>query len=117
MIIGSNLSGIDIRMSKIFGETRRSFIIPLDHVICDGVMDGLSNIQEIIDLSELVGANAIVLRPNALRKINYNKLALIIHLTTRMTALEGHIQINSVKKAISYGADAICVEIKIGLDE
>lgn len=109
-------AGMLIRYKRIWGRDGRTFILPFDHGSSSGIIDGLENIDQIIDIANLY-ADAIMLRPGLMNKVSktlHKKIGIILCLTGRLYRGVDHVQINSVEEAIRNGADAICVEYKVG---
>lgn len=108
--------GMDLRLKRIFGKDGKTFILPFDHGISSGIIQGLDNIFRITDLANMY-ADAIMVRPGLMRQINktlHKDMGVILCLTGRLYRGLDHVKLNSVEEAIRDGADAICVEYKVG---
>lgn len=116
----SNSAGQHLRMRRIFNKsTGRSLIIPLDHGITFGPIPGLIDVTRVITDAEKGGADAIMLRPgliNAVLEADATNLGIILCLTGRFDRGVDHVELNSVEYAAKCGADAVCVEFKLGSD-
>lgn len=113
--------GKAIRLERIINRnTRRTIIIPMDHGMSVGPIDGIVNIREAIDKVAEGGANAIIGhigQPLFGHRGHGKDIGLIIHLSAS-TSLSPYpnskVQVTSVEDAIKFGADAVSVHINIG---
>lgn len=109
-------TGMKIRNRRIFSKDGRTFIIPFDHGISAGMMSGLENVEKIVRIANKY-ADAIMVRPGLMRKVSRSlnsNVGIILCLTGRLYKGVDHVKLNSVFEAIRNGADAVCVEFKVG---
>jgi predicted phospho-2-dehydro-3-deoxyheptonate aldolase len=116
--------GKRIRMERIMDRNSgKTVIIPMDHGVTLGPMDGLVRVQETIDAVARGGANAIVIH-KGLVEIGHSRsekgLGLIVHLSasTKMASDSNcKIMVCTVEEAIRLGADAISVHVNLGAED
>ena len=113
--------GKQIRMERIINRnTGRTVIVPMDHGISVGPIDGLIDIQETIQRVVEGGANAIV-EHKGLVGAGHRKrgkdIGLIIHLSASTSLApfpNAKTLVCSVEEAIKLGADAISIHVNLG---
>ena len=113
--------GKQIRMERIMDRnTGKSVIIPMDHGMTLGQIDGLLRMNETIAAVSEGGANAIILHKgmvNAGHRRKGRDIGLIIHLSTGTSMNpdpNDKVLTCSVEEAISLGADAVSIHINLG---
>lgn len=113
--------GKQIRMERIMDRnTGKSVIIPMDHGMTLGQIDGLLRMNETIAAVSDGGANAIILHKGMVKAGHRRKgrdIGLIIHLsagTSMNPDPNDKVLICSVEEAISLGADAVSIHINLG---
>lgn len=110
-----------IRMERIMNrETGRMVIVPMDHGVTVGPIEGLIDMKNTVNLVASGGANAIVIHKGLVEGGHRRRgkdVGLIIHLSAS-TALSpfpnAKTLVCSVEEAIKLGADAVSVHINIG---
>ena len=110
-------SGKKRRLRRIFREDGRTVIIPMDHGISVGPIQGLGDIATTVRyLSEGQG-DAILVHAGIAKAVEAHGMGLIVHLSgaTRLTT-EPHwkTQVSTVREAVRLGADAVSVHINVG---
>ncbi len=113
--------GKQIRMERIINRnTGRTVIVPMDHGISVGPIDGLIDIQETIQRVVEGGANAIVEHKGLVGAGHRKKgkdIGLIIHLSASTSLApfpNAKTLVCSVEEAIKLGADAISIHVNLG---
>lgn len=115
--------GKSIRMERIINRnTKRAVIIPMDHGVSDGPIEGLINMGDTVDKVAKGGANAVIghigLALHGHRK-HGKDIGLILHLSAS-TALgpdpNNKVLVNSVENAVKMGADAVSIHVNIGAE-
>lgn len=113
--------GKRIRLERIIQrETKRTVIVPMDHGLSMGPIQGLEDMATIINKVAEGGANAVVLHKGIVRAGHrgYGKdIGLIIHLsgsTTLGPDPDTKVPVATVKEAICLGADAVSVHVNVG---
>jgi predicted phospho-2-dehydro-3-deoxyheptonate aldolase len=113
--------GKRIRIERIINRnTRRTVIVPMDHGISMGPIDGLRDMKEAIQKVAEGGANAIVEHKGLVGEGHRGKgrdIGLIIHLSAS-TSLSPYPNVKtlvcSVEEAIKLGADAVSIHVNLG---
>jgi fructose-bisphosphate aldolase/2-amino-3,7-dideoxy-D-threo-hept-6-ulosonate synthase len=116
--------GKSIRIERIIDrKSKRTIIIPMDHGLTMGTIEGLENIAEMVDKVALGGANAVLMHSGMVGAGHrqYGKdIGLIIHLsgaTNLAPDPNRKVLVCSVERALKMGADAVSIHINIGADE
>lgn len=113
--------GKKIRIKRLFKQSRRVFIVPMDHGVTVGPMPGLENIRQAVKSVAEGGADAVILHKGLAGRItefiNPGACELIVHLSGS-TALSPDStrkeQVCSVEHAIRLGAAAVSVHVNLG---
>jgi len=113
--------GKHIRMERIINRnTGKTIIVPMDHGISVGPIDGLQDMKSIIQKVAEGGANAIVEHKGLVSEGHRGKgndVGLIIHLSGS-TALSPYPNaktlVCSVEEAVKLGADAVSIHVNLG---
>lgn len=117
------MSGKGIRMERIIDRnTGRAVIVPVDHGITMGPIEGLVDMKATIDKVSQGGATAVVMHkgvvPYGHRSFGRD-IGLIVHLSAS-TSLSpdpnSKVLVTSVEEALKMGADAVSVHINIGAE-
>ena len=113
--------GKQIRMERIINRnTGRTVIVPMDHGISVGPIDGLIDVKEAIQKVSDGGANAIVEHKGLVgagHRRRGKDIGLIIHLsasTSLSPQPNAKTLVCSVEEAIKLGADAISIHVNLG---
>ncbi len=113
--------GKQIRIERIIDrETHKTVIVPMDHGVTVGPINGLIDLPRTVNLVAIGGANAVLMHkgmvPHGHRGLGKD-LGLIIHLSGS-TCLgpdpNNKVLVCSVERAIKMGADGVSVHINIG---
>lgn len=115
--------GKEIRMERITNrETGRTIIVPMDHGITMGPIDGLRDMTGAVNKVAEGGANAVLVHKGIVRSGHrgYGQdIGLIIHLSAS-TVLgpdpNKKVSVTSVEEAVSLGADAVSVHVNVGAE-
>ncbi|MDH7596125.1 MAG: 2-amino-3,7-dideoxy-D-threo-hept-6-ulosonate synthase [Methanothrix sp.] len=113
--------GKRVRLERIMDrDSGNTVIIPLDHGISVGPIQGLANLPEMVDKVAKGGANAVLQQKGMVRHGHrgYGRdIGLIVHMSAS-TSLgpdpNNKVQVAMVEEAIKLGADAVSVHINIG---
>lgn len=108
------MTGIEVRLRRIFREDDRSVVVALDHAQFQGAIPGLESMRSIVKQVVAGGADGVILNPGAARdcaEIYAGRCALIVRVTGASTsynpAFDYHRQICSIEQAVALGADAV----------
>lgn len=113
--------GKSIRLERIFNRnTDRTIIVPMDHGVTVGPIQGLRDMKTAVDEISDGGANAVLMHKGLVRcghRESGRDIGLIIHLS----ASSKHSQhpntktlVGSVEDGIKLGADAVSVHVNLG---
>ncbi|MDD2390601.1 MAG: 2-amino-3,7-dideoxy-D-threo-hept-6-ulosonate synthase [Desulfobacterales bacterium] len=113
--------GKQIRMERIINRnTGRTVIVPMDHGISVGPIDGLKDMKSAIQQVAEGGANAIVEHKGLIAEGHRGRgqdIGLIIHLsasTSLSVYPNAKTLVCSVEEAIKLGADAVSIHVNLG---
>ncbi len=110
-------SGKTRRLERIFRKDGKTVIVPMDHGVSVGPIDGLSDMGKTVNYVAKGGADAILVHAGIAKTVDTAELGLILHLSgaTRLTNEPNwKMQVCTVKEAIRLGADAVSVHINVG---
>lgn len=113
--------GKQIRLERIINRnTRKTVIVPMDHGISVGPIDGIRDMKTTIEKIAKGGANAIVEHKGLIAEGHRREgtdIGLIIHLSAS-TSLSMYPNaktlVCSVEEAIKLGADAVSIHVNLG---
>ena len=116
--------GKQIRMERIFDrKSKKTIIIPMDHGLTMGTIQGLEDLAAMVDKVALGGANAVLMHSGMVgagHRQYGRDIGLIIHLsgaTSLSPDPDRKILVCSVERALKIGADAVSIHINIGADD
>jgi len=115
--------GKKIRIKRIINRVSgKTVIIPMDHGVTMGPIQGLENMDKTVNMIIRGGANATVVHKGIVMSTNRTEdtdIGLIIHLSAS-TSLNPEpndkIPVCDVEEALALGADAVSVHVNIGAD-
>lgn len=119
--------GKQIRLERIMNRSlKRTVIVPMDHGVTLGPINGIIDLKKSVDAVAAGGANAIIIHKGVVESGHRGgegkagDVGLIIHLSAS-TILSpdpnAKVLVCSVEEAIRYGADAVSIHINIGSDD
>ena len=113
--------GKKIRLERILDRNSgRTVIVPMDHGVTVGPIQGLVDMKKMVDAVSLGGANAVLGHlglPLHGHRQHGKDVGLILHLsgsTIWSPDPNAKILVNTVENAIRMGADAVSVHVNIG---
>ena len=117
------LNGKQIRLRRIsYRATGRFVIVPMDHGVSSGPIDGLKNMDQTMDKVASGGATAVVIHKGivepGLVKLG-GQIGLILHLSASTSISQDpneKVLVSSVEEALEIGADAVSVHINVGAE-
>lgn len=111
------MDGKTIRMNRIL-ESGKAVIVPMDHGVSEGPIDGLTDMNRMVSLVEKGGASAVLLHKGVIKSLrNPPKCGMIMHMSagTRFGEDKNRkVLVSCVDQAVRLGADAISVHVNIG---
>jgi len=115
--------GKAVRLERIMNRTtRRTIVVPMDHGVSSGPIEGIVDIKWAVDEVAEGGANAVVLHKGMVRaghRGGGRDIGLIVHLsasTDLSPSRNDKVLVCSVEEAIRLGADAVSIHVNIGAD-
>lgn len=113
--------GKEIRLERIMDRnTGRAVIIPMDHGFTLGQIEGLMDMQTVVNEVSAGGANAIILHKGMVKgghRRHGRDIGLIVHLsasTSMNPDPNDKVLICTVEEAITLGADGVSIHINLG---
>jgi predicted phospho-2-dehydro-3-deoxyheptonate aldolase len=114
-------SGKTIRINRLFNNlSGNSIIVPIDHGVTLGPIDGVINIRETVYKLSNSGVNAIIIHGGLFSILNFpanNNVGYICHLSASTIYSRNpnyKVLVNTVENAVAIGADAISIQVNIG---
>jgi fructose-bisphosphate aldolase/2-amino-3,7-dideoxy-D-threo-hept-6-ulosonate synthase len=116
--------GKSVRLERIINrQTRKTIIVPMDHGVSVGPIDGIVDMGKTVDLVAEGGANAVIGHRGLpiYGHRGYGKdVGLILHLSAS-TALgpdpNRKVLIMSVENALRFGADGVSIHVNVGAED
>ncbi len=113
--------GKRVRLERIFNrDTRRAIIVPMDHGVSVGPLDGITDMRETVSDMARGGADAVLMHKGLVRcghRTAGRDLGLVVHLSasTSLSPLtNSKALVTSVEEAIRLGADGVSVHVNLG---
>ncbi|MEM3018547.1 MAG: 2-amino-3,7-dideoxy-D-threo-hept-6-ulosonate synthase [Candidatus Bathyarchaeia archaeon] len=110
-------SGKRRRLQRIFRPDNRSVIIPMDHGVTVGPIQGLEDMRGIVSKLNAGGADAILVHKGIAKCVDAGGAGLIVHLSGSTALGPDPLwkrQVCSVLEAVRLGADAVSVHVNVG---
>ena len=108
------------RLRRIMQQDNRTVIVPMDHGVTIGPIQGITNMQEITTKLVKGNADAILVHKGIAKRIDTANAGLIVMLSGMSNLspnLNAKVQVCSVQEAIRIGADAVSVHVNIGAQD
>ena len=116
--------GKSIRMERITDrKTGNAVIVPMDHGVSIGPLDGLIDMRKTVDEVSNGGATAVLMHKGLIRysyRQSGRDVGLIMHLSASTDLgpnRNSKVQITTIEEAIKYGADAVSIHINFGSED
>lgn len=113
--------GKKVRMERFFNrKTERSIIVPMDHGVTVGPIDGLRDMRQTVSNMAEGGADAVLMHKGLVRcsyRGSGRDVGLIVHLSasTCLSPLSNSkTLVGTVEDGIKLGADAVSVHVNLG---
>jgi len=113
-------SGKTRRLKRIMQQDNRTVIVPMDHGVTIGPIQGITNMQRITDQLVKGKADAILVHKGIAKNIDVGDTGLIVMLSGMSNLspnVNGKVQVCSVQEAIRIGADAVSVHVNVGAQD
>ena len=115
--------GKSIRIERIMDrKTGNCVIVPMDHGISAGPIEGLIDMKKTVDDVANGGATAVVMHKGLIRyshRTSGHDIGLILHLSASTdigVTKNSKVLVASVEEALKIGADAVSVHINVGAE-
>ncbi|MBE3117011.1 class I fructose-bisphosphate aldolase family protein [Candidatus Bathyarchaeota archaeon] len=108
------------RLKRIFQQDNRTVIVPMDHGVTIGPIQGIINMQQIINQLLKGGVDAILVHKGIAKNVDTGNAGLIVQLSAMSNLspnINGKVQVCTVQEAIRIGADAVSVHVNIGAQD
>jgi fructose-bisphosphate aldolase / 2-amino-3,7-dideoxy-D-threo-hept-6-ulosonate synthase len=105
------------RLGRIFRDDGKTVIVPMDHGVPAGPIEGLADIRKTMNHVAKGGADAVLVHAGVAKTVDTSPFGLILHLSgaTRLANDPNwKTQLCSVKEAVRLGADAVSVHVNVG---
>lgn len=117
-----SLLGKQIRLGRLFKESRRLFAVPLDHGVTLGPVEGLEDARPVIEAVARGGADAVIVHKGLARQLDClaktrSTCELILHLSasTVLGPDPNHKElVAGVERAVQLGATAVSAQVNLG---
>jgi len=105
------------RLKRIMRQDNRTVIVPMDHGVTVGPIQGITDMQQIISQLLKGGVDAILIHKGIAKRVDVGKAGLIVMLSGMSNLspnINGKVQVCSVREAVRLGADAVAVHVNVG---
>jgi fructose-bisphosphate aldolase/2-amino-3,7-dideoxy-D-threo-hept-6-ulosonate synthase len=112
--------GKNRRLKRIMQPDNRTVIVPMDHGVTVGPIQGLADMQQIINKLLKGKADAILIHKGIAKHVNAGNAGLIVMLSGMSNLspnINSKVQVCSVQEAIRLGADAVSVHVNVGAQD
>jgi len=113
-------SGKTRRLRRIMQQDNRTVIVPMDHGVTVGPIQGIINMQQITNKLVKGKVDAILVHKGIAKRIDVGSAGLIVMLSGMSNLspnINGKVQVCSVQEAIRIGADAVSVHVNVGAQD
>jgi fructose-bisphosphate aldolase, class I len=115
------VTGKDIRLNRLFKHSEHIIIVPMDHGVTVGPIEGLENISKTVNFITRGKADAVVLQkglvPQVSTLLGSGQCELIVHLSASSTLApepNRKVLVSTVEQAIGLGATAVSIHVNLG---
>ena len=108
------------RLKQIFQKDNRTVIVPMDHGVTVGPIQGITNMQTITNQLVKGKVDAILVHKGIARRIDVDGAGLIVMLSGMSNLspnVNAKVQVCSVQEALRIGADAVSVHVNVGAQD
>jgi len=111
------MDGKAMRMNRIL-ELGKAVIVPMDHGVSEGPIEGLEDMGRMVSLVDKGGASAVLLHRGVIKSLEMPpRCGVIMHMSAGTKYGEDKnrkVLVSSVEQAVRLGVDAISVHVNIG---
>jgi len=108
------------RLKRIMRPDNRTVIVPMDHGVTVGPIQGITNMQQITNQLLKGKVDAILVHKGIAKRINIDSAGLIVMLSGMSNLspnINSKVQVCSVQEAVRIGADAVSVHVNVGAQD
>lgn len=108
------------RLKQIFQKDNRTVIVPMDHGVTVGPIQGIANMQTITNQLIKGKVDAILVHKGIAKRIDVDGAGLIVMLSGMSNLspnVNAKVQVCSVQEALRIGADAVSVHVNVGAQD
>jgi fructose-bisphosphate aldolase / 2-amino-3,7-dideoxy-D-threo-hept-6-ulosonate synthase len=108
------------RLKRIMQQDNKTVIVPMDHGVTIGPIQGITNMQQIINQLIKGNADAILIHKGIAKQVDTGNAGLIVMLSGMSNLspnVNSKVQVCSVEEAIRIGADAVSVHVNVGAQD
>ncbi len=108
------------RLKRIMQKDNRTVLVPMDHGVTIGPVQGIINMQTITNQLIKGKVDAILVHKGIARHIDVDGAGLIVMLSGASNLgpnPNGKVQVCSVQEAVRLGADAVAVHVNVGAQD
>ena len=108
------------RLRRIMQQDNRTVIVPMDHGVTVGPIQGIVNMQQITDKLVKGKVDAILVHKGIAKRVDVGNAGLIVMLSGMSNLspnINSKVQVCSVQEAIRIGADAVSVHVNVGAQD
>ena len=112
--------GKNRRLRRILQKDHKTIIVPMDHGVTIGPVQGITNMQHTIDQLIKGGVDAVLVHKGIAKTADVDGVGLIVMLSGMSNLspnINAKVQVCSVQEAIRIGADAVSVHVNIGAQD
>jgi predicted phospho-2-dehydro-3-deoxyheptonate aldolase len=114
------MNGKTRRLKRIMQKDNRTVIVPMDHGVTIGPVQGITNMQNITNQLIKGKVDAILVHKGIAKRIDVDGAGLIVMLSGMSNLspkIDSKVQVCSVQEAIRIGADAVSVHVNVGAQD
>ena len=115
--------GKNIRLERIIDrKTGNAVVVPMDHGISIGPIDGIIDMKETVNAVSMGGATAVLMQKGIIpygHRTEGHDLGLILHLSASTnigSTSDSKVLVATVEEAIKLGADAVSIHVNLGAE-
>jgi fructose-bisphosphate aldolase/2-amino-3,7-dideoxy-D-threo-hept-6-ulosonate synthase len=108
------------RLKRIMQQDNRTVIVPMDHGVTIGPIQGIINMQQTINQLLKGGVDAVLVHKGIAKTVDAGNAGLIVMLSGMSNLspnVNSKVQVCSVQEAIRLGADAVSVHVNVGAQD
>jgi fructose-bisphosphate aldolase/2-amino-3,7-dideoxy-D-threo-hept-6-ulosonate synthase len=112
--------GKNRRMKQIFQRDSRTIVVPMDHGVTIGPIQGITNMQQTIEQLVNGGVDAVLVHKGIVKTVDTIDTGLIVMLNGMSNLnpnVNSKVQVCSVKEASRIGADAVAIHVNVGAQD